>query len=178
MEVKASSKFIRMSPKKVRLVATLVRGLDVDEAVTQLRFSKKDAAMPISKLIKSAIANAEENDDLKSNNLFVKEIFVDGGPTIKRWFPRAMGRATPKRKRSSHINLVLSERIPTIKKDKKKEDNRDDIINIDDLGKAGSNKKTDSSAKTGKKKDNKDVKSTASSSVKSSSKIFNRTGNK
>jgi large subunit ribosomal protein L22 len=173
MEVKASSKFIRISPKKVRLVATLVRGLEVDEAIVQLQFSKKDAALPIGKLIKSAIANAEENDDLKRDNLFVSEIFVDEGPTIKRWFPRAMGRATPKRKRSSHINLVLSEKVPTVKKEKKKEDTKDDIVNIDDLGKVGQDNK-----KASKAQDTKDVKSTADNSKKSVGKIFNRTGNK
>src|SRR3989344_8457297 len=136
MEVTARAKFIRISPKKVRLVADLIRGLDVAEAITQLQFSQKNAALPLTKLIKSAIANAEENEDLKRNNLFIKAITVDGGPTLKRWLPKAMGRATPLIKRSSHISLVLAEKVPTVGTDKvKKEDTKDDLIKIEDLGK-------------------------------------------
>jgi large subunit ribosomal protein L22 len=175
MQVKASAKFIKTSPKKIRLLTDLVRGLDVDEAIVQLQFSKKDAAMPVSKLIKSAIANAEENDDLKRDNLFISEIKVDDGPTMKRWMPRAMGRATPIRKRSSHITLILDEKVPTEKKDKKKkEDIKDDIIKIEDLGKAESKEK-----KSDKKASKKEVRGTKEgSSAKGGNKIFNRTGNK
>lgn len=144
MEVKAQAKFIKISPKKVRLVADLIRGLDVEKALVQLQFILKDSAGPLTKLLKSAIANAEENDDLKKNNLFVKTITVDGGPTLKRWMPKAMGRATPLIKRSSHISLVLAERVPTASKKKvKPEDTKDDIIKIEDLGKISHETKDD-----------------------------------
>lgn len=135
MKVKAKAKFIKMSPRKVRLVVDAIRGLDVVEALISLKFSKKDAAKPLIKLINSAVSNGEENDKLKRDNLFIKEIIVDEGPTTKRWRPRAFGRATPIRKRSSHITLVLEEKIPTIVKEKtkKKEDEKDDIIKIEDL---------------------------------------------
>lgn len=109
MEVKAKVKFIRMSPIKMRLVANLIKKLPVDKALDQLQFINKLAARPIAKLVKSAIANAEHNFELAKDNLFIKEITVGGGPTLKRWLPRAHGRATPIRKRTSHVNLVLSE---------------------------------------------------------------------
>ncbi len=109
MQVSATAKYIRMSPRKVRLVADVVRGLDVRKALAQLDFSRKHAALPIRKLVGSAVANAEHNFNLAKENLFIKEIKVDGGPTLKRWMPRAHGRATPLKKRTSHISLVLSE---------------------------------------------------------------------
>ena len=98
-----------MSPRKVRLVASLVRNLTVTEALNQLNFSQKLAAKPVRKLIDSGIANAVNNYELDKDNLFVKTIEVGEGPTLKRWLPRARGRATPLRKRTSHINLVLGE---------------------------------------------------------------------
>lgn len=119
MEVKAKAKFIRMSPRKVRLVASLIKGLDVQKALTQLEFTNKWAARPISKLIDSAIANAENNFKLEKDNLYIKDIRVDQGPTIKRWKPRAHGRATMIRKKMSHIFLTLEEKVPS-KEDKEK----------------------------------------------------------
>lgn len=110
MEVKAKARFIRMSPRKIRLVVNLVRGLDVDDAVAQLRFLNKAAARPVYKLIESARANAENNFKLNPGSLFIKTITVDGGPVLKRWMPRAFGRATPVRKRTAHITVVLDER--------------------------------------------------------------------
>ena len=115
MEINAKARFIRMSPRKVRLVIDVVRGLGVDEALTQLQFMKKAAAHPVMKLINSAIANAENNFQLKRDDLFVKSIAADGGPVYHRWRPRAMGRAAPIRKRTTHISVVLDE------KSKKKE---------------------------------------------------------
>ena len=109
MEVKAKVKFIRMSSTKIRLVANLIKKLPVAKALDQLQFINKLAARPVVKLVKSAIANAEHNFDLAKDNLFIKEITVGEGPTLKRWLPRAHGRATPLRKRTSHINLVLGE---------------------------------------------------------------------
>ncbi len=109
MEVKASLKHLRTSPRKTRLVVDLIRGLEVDQALNQLRFINKRAADPISKLLSSAISNAENNFELEKANLFVKEIRVDEASTIKRWMPRAHGRATPLRKRGSHILITLGE---------------------------------------------------------------------
>jgi large subunit ribosomal protein L22 len=109
MEVKAKAKFIRMSPTKIRLVANLIKQLPVAKALDQLRFINKLAAEPVAKLIKSAMANAEHNFELAKENLFIKELTINQGPTLKRWMPRAHGRATPIRKRTSHINLVLGE---------------------------------------------------------------------
>jgi len=123
MEVKAHAKFIRMAPKKIRLVVDLIRGLDVKNAEAQLKFNVKLAKEPVLKLLRSAIANAEKNFELKKENLFVSKITVDEGPTLKRWHPRAHGRAATIRKRSSHVSIILNERTPapveTDKKDKK-----------------------------------------------------------
>jgi large subunit ribosomal protein L22 len=109
MEVKVKAKFIRMSPTKIRLVANLIKKMPADKALDQLQFINKLAAKPVAKLIKSALANAEHNFELAKDNLFIREITVNQGPTLKRWLPRAHGRATPLRRRTSHINLVLAE---------------------------------------------------------------------
>lgn len=109
MEVKAKAKYIRMSPRKVRLLTNLVKGKPVAAALDQLQFAGKIAAMPVKKVIDSAIANAKHNFDIEMSNLFVKEIRVDQGTTLKRWLPRAHGRATPIMKRMSHINVTLGE---------------------------------------------------------------------
>ncbi|MBI4779244.1 50S ribosomal protein L22 [Candidatus Falkowbacteria bacterium] len=109
MEVKAKAKFIRMSPTKIRLVANLIRKMPVEKALNQLQFINKLASGPVATLIKSAMANAEHNFELEKDNLFIKELTVDEGPTLKRSMPRAHGRATPIRKKTSHINLVLGE---------------------------------------------------------------------
>jgi large subunit ribosomal protein L22 len=110
MEVKAKARFIRMSPKKVRLVADLIRGMDIDKAEAQLKFTKKAASGPVLKVIRSARANAEHNFKLAPETMFIKTITVDGGPVLHRWMPRAFGRATPIRKRTSHITVILDER--------------------------------------------------------------------
>lgn len=111
MEIKAKTNNFRMSPRKVRLVVDVVRGLKVDDALNQLAFVNKKATVTIKKLIDSAIANAENNYSLKRDNLFIKEIKVNEGRTIKRWKPRARGRATTIRKRTSHILIVLGELV-------------------------------------------------------------------
>jgi large subunit ribosomal protein L22 len=133
MEIKASAKFIRQSPKKVRLVANLVKGLPVAEALTQLKFNAKAAAGAVAKLLKSAISNAEENHGLRRDNLFIKAVRVDGGPTLKRWTPKAFGRATPIVRRSSHVSLLLAEREPTAVTAKPKAVDDSDIIKLGDF---------------------------------------------
>ncbi len=110
MEVTAKARHIRISPRKVRLVADLVRGLDVDRAEAQLRFFRKAAARPVLKVILSAKANAEHNFKMETGSLFIKKITVDGGPVLDRWRARAFGRAAGIKKRSSHITVVLGER--------------------------------------------------------------------
>lgn len=109
IEVRAVSKYIRMSPQKVRLVIDQVRGKGVEEALAILRFTPKAAAKPVAKVIQSAVANAEENYGLSREDLYVSQIFADVGPTQKRWKPGARGRVKPILKRSSHITVVLEE---------------------------------------------------------------------
>jgi large subunit ribosomal protein L22 len=109
MQVKAHARFIRMSPRKVRLVIDLIRGARVEKAQTQLRFANKAAAEPVLKLLNSAIANAVNNFQLNKDDLKIVSITADEGPILDRWQPRAHGRAMPIRKRSSHISIVLEE---------------------------------------------------------------------
>lgn len=106
-EVRARLRYLRMSPRKVRFVANVIRGMDVEEALDHLRAIKKAAREPIIKLIQSGIANAQHNYQLEKKVLYIKSIRVDGGPTLKRWHPRAHGRAGMIRKRTSHIFLLL-----------------------------------------------------------------------
>ncbi len=109
MEARAVGKYIRISPQKARLVADVVRGMGVDQAVTTLRFMPKKGAVILRRVIESALANATQDDKIDVDNLYVKKIFIDGGPSLKRIRPRAMGRATGIIKRTSHITVVLDE---------------------------------------------------------------------
>jgi large subunit ribosomal protein L22 len=106
--VRASSRYVRVAPRKARLVADQVRGLHIEKARALLQFSPRGAARDIHKLIDSAAANAENNHDLIADEMTVAEITVDEGPTLKRYRPRALGRATPINKRTSHIAVALS----------------------------------------------------------------------
>jgi ribosomal protein L22 len=106
--VRASSRYVRVAPRKARLVADQVRGLQIDRARALLQFSPRGAAQDIGKLIESAAANAENNHDLIADEMRVAEITVDEGPTLRRFRPRALGRATPINKRTSHIAVALS----------------------------------------------------------------------
>lgn len=110
MEVKASLRFARVGTQKARLVADVVRGKDVNEAIRALTFMGKKSALLIKKLIESAVANAEQKQVIDVDNLYVKTILVDQGPSIRRYRPRAQGRAFEIRKKMSHINLILDER--------------------------------------------------------------------
>lgn len=130
MEVKAKLKDLRMSPRKVRLVAGLVRGKKVAPALDQLTFSPKWSSKPLAKLLKSAIANAKNNFGLAEDNLFIKTLTVDGGPTLKRWMPRAQGRATPLNKRTSHITMVLGELVPGVAKVEGKKDKIEPAVKL------------------------------------------------
>ncbi len=110
MEARAIAKYLRMSPQKIRLVVDLIRGKDVDEAERILSFTRKAAALPVGKLLLSAKANATQNPKIDEDILFVKTIFVDQGPSLKRWRARAQGKAAPIRKRTSHVTVVLDEK--------------------------------------------------------------------
>lgn len=109
MEAKAVGKYIRISPQKARLVADVVRGMGVDQAITTLRFMPKKGAGIIKKVLESAVANATQDEQADVDNLYVKAIVIDGGPSLKRISPRAQGRATGIIKRTSHITVVLDE---------------------------------------------------------------------
>jgi ribosomal protein L22 len=106
--VRASSRYVRVAPRKARLVADQVRGLHIDKARALLQFSPRGAARDIGKVIESAASNAENNHDLVADEMRVAEITVDEGPTLRRFRPRALGRATPINKRTSHIAVALS----------------------------------------------------------------------
>ncbi len=108
-EVRAVAKYVRMSPRKVRLVVDQVRGKAVDDALALLKFMPKAAAKPVAKVIESAVANAEENFGLAREDLYISKIFADGGPIYKRYRAGARGRVKPILKRTSHITVILEE---------------------------------------------------------------------
>lgn len=109
METSAKARFIRISPRKVRIVAENIKGQPVGKAVNILTFMPKKAARILLKVVKSAVANAEQNAEMDVDVLYVKKVSVDEGPTLKRWRPRAQGRAFRINKRTSHITVVLDE---------------------------------------------------------------------
>ena len=156
MEVKAQVKNLRVSPRKARLVVDLVRGMSVENALAQLRFVNKGVATDIAKLIKSARANATHNYTLDPSALVIKKMWVDEGVTLKRWMPRAFGRATPLRKRASHITVVVG--VDGDSPVKVKADNEKEGMGKDDkLGKAEKlpkeNKPKNAAKETKKKKE-------------------------
>lgn len=110
MQAKAVANQVRIAPRKVRLVIDLIRGKQVGEAIAILRNTPKAASPVVEKVLKSAIANAEHNYEMEPNNLVITQAFVDEGVTLKRFRPRAMGRASRINKRASHITIVVSEK--------------------------------------------------------------------
>jgi ribosomal protein L22 len=106
--VRAKARYVRVAPRKARLVADQIRGMPVDQARTLLAFSSRGAARDLARLLDSAAANAEANHELVADDMKIAEISVDEGPTLKRWRPRARGRATPIHKRTSHISVALT----------------------------------------------------------------------
>lgn len=119
MDTKVTAKYIHMSPRKVRLVVDLVRGLDIEKAQHQLMFSKKDAAKPVLKALNSAIANAQNNANADTTGYVVTEARVDEAPTFKRYRPRAHGRAAAIRKRMSHVVIAIGPKAGEKKVEKK-----------------------------------------------------------
>ena len=110
MAVRAQAKYVRTSPRKVREVVDLIRGKSVAEARTTLVFANRGASGIVAKVLNSAVANAENNNNLSADDLYVTEAYVDEGPTLKRWQFRAMGRVNRIRKRSSHVTIAVDER--------------------------------------------------------------------
>ena len=114
-EARAIQRSTRQSPYKMRLVIDQIRGLGVNDALAMLKFSKKHAANEITKVLNSAVANAEQaaraaNSSLDVDTLYIKHAIVNEGPKLKRWTPAAMGRATPMHKRTSHVEIIVAER--------------------------------------------------------------------
>jgi large subunit ribosomal protein L22 len=110
MIAKAKARYIRVTPRKARLVIDLIRGRYADEALNVLRFTPKRAAKTVAKVLKSAMANAEQSADVNVDNLFISKATVDGGPSLKRFRPAPMGRAMKILKRTSHITIELDEK--------------------------------------------------------------------
>ncbi len=110
MEAKATAKYVHISARKAGQVCDLVRGKDVNEALAILKFTPRYASEVISKVIKSAAANAENNHEMDADKLYIAHIVANQGPTMKRFMPRAQGRATEIRKRTSHIEVIVKER--------------------------------------------------------------------
>lgn len=110
METRAVAKYIRMSPMKIRIVLDLVRGKNIDEAFAILRYTPKDAAVVVNKVLKSAVSNAENNNNLDRDRLYICEAYAGQGPTLKRFRPHAQGRAFRINKRTSHVTIVVKER--------------------------------------------------------------------
>jgi large subunit ribosomal protein L22 len=110
MAVRAQAKYQRIAPRKAREVVDLIRGKSVADARATLVFANRAAAVTVAKVLDSAVANAETNNDLVADDLYVREAYVDEGPTLKRWQFRAMGRVNRIRKRMSHITITLDER--------------------------------------------------------------------
>ncbi len=148
MEIKASINDLRMSPRKVRLVIDLVRKMPVDKALSQLKFTNKKATEPVIKMIESAIANGINTYGLDRSNLFIKEIRSDEGTTLKRWMPKAHGRATVIRKRGAHVKVVLGEVVDSGLHEKKVQ-KTEAPVKLEDLAKEAEV----SAAKVSKKKE-------------------------
>jgi large subunit ribosomal protein L22 len=110
MEARAVLRQVRMSPRKARLVADLIRGKQVEQAFNILRFTPKKAARILTKTLRSAVANATDVQNVDPDKLYVKATYIDAGTTWKRFMPRAHGRATPIRKRTSHFTVIVEER--------------------------------------------------------------------
>lgn len=120
MEIQAISKYVRLSPTKARDLARAITGLSVEEALRSVELNKRKAAVQLGKTLKSAVANAEENADKSADELYVASAVVDAGPTFPRYWPHARGSASPIRKKTSHVKVVLTDAKPAKKKPAKR----------------------------------------------------------
>ena len=127
MPVIAELNYLRIAPRKVRLVADLIRGKTAEQAQTILNFTIKKSSQPLLKLLKSALANAKNNFQLEESNLYISKITVDEGPKLKRFFPRARGQAYEIQKKTSHVTLILDELVKKTKKTRKIKRKEEDV---------------------------------------------------
>jgi len=153
MEVKSKTNNLRLAPRKVRAVVNLIRGKGVNEALDQLEFLVRRPSSSVIKLVKSAIANAENNFHLVRENLFIKEIKVDEGVKLKRFMPRGFGRASTIQKKTSHITLVLGERVAGLKKSEADKQKKEKILKTDRIN--NEDKKPEIKKEIGQKATNK-----------------------
>ncbi len=174
-EVKAKARFLRVSPKKVKLVIDVIRGLGVEDALNKLKLINKGSVALVIKLVNSAIANAENNFELKKEDLYIKHIAANQGPTLHRWKPAAFGSAHPIRKRSTHLELILgvvgasvdSAKTGAVKKSSKTE-SKQAVVKESPKVKAKSDKKVDRLPESKRVKKEKDKKKSSSDSDKAS----------
>lgn len=131
MEINAKNNYLRITPRKTRAVCDLIRDMEIKEALIQLENSTKKAARPVKKLLNSAIANAENNHDIDRSKLEIKKIKADKGPTLKRWQPRAFGRATPINKRTTNLEIILTPTTET-KPEKTKKTSEEELETRED----------------------------------------------
>lgn len=135
MEIRAVSKSVRMSPRKVRLVADAIRSLSIDQAFQVLEATQKRSAMPIMKTLQSAIANATANNNLEVSNLIIESVIVNEAQALKRFHPSSRGRVHPYKKKGSHITIVLKEK--TIKVEKNVKEDKPAVVEAKDVKKGG-----------------------------------------
>lgn len=166
MEVTAKLRYYHSSPRKVRIVVDTIRGINVTRALDQLENMNKRSAGGVMKLLKSAISNAVNNFSLDKDNLYVKSVFVDQGPVFKRWMPKAHGSAGKIRKGTSHVTMILDERIPSNKAQKKSKvkpikQEEPELLDIKEIKQSAVKKSTVSIKDRGKKpqQKNKSIKS-------------------
>lgn len=153
MEVRAITKYVKISPFKAREVTREIQGLPASAALDILKFSPKKAARLVDKTLKSAIANAENNADLRAASLFVKEAVIGEGPTMKRFQPKARGSAGPIRKRTSHIRIILTDDQPVIKEKKNGKKTAEKTDSNEAVTSAEAKKKPARATRAKKKKD-------------------------
>lgn len=183
MQAQARSKYLKISAKKMRLVAVTIKGMDVSYALDYLKFHPQKASPLIWKTLHAAIANAEHNFNLDSHNLLIKEIFADEGKMLKRWRARAFGRAASIHKKSAHLTIILEEKVPTNKDIKpKKEKLKEPSVLKDDSLETKTKTSEDVSSSTIKQvdlKENQDIKDVQEQDKKYHQKQnFNRTHDK
>ena len=148
MEAKAKLKYLRIAPRKVRLVADMVRGQKVGKAKSLLQFTVNRSALPVLKLLNSAVVGAKEKMNWEESNMFISSITVDEGPKLKRWMPRARGSASPIQKKTSHITIALSELEKTELKVSKKKKSKIETKKVSSLSEIKEDFSKDKKTKT------------------------------
>jgi large subunit ribosomal protein L22 len=160
MSITFKARYIRIAPRKVRLVADMIRGEKADKAKSILQFTVNRSALPIAKLLKSAVTSAEKDKGWSSENLKIEKITVDEGPKLKRWMPRARGSASPIQKKTSHITITLNEIEKTFSVNGKKKKNvsATKVSSLDEIKDFNNKKKTERAEKAERVKSSSDQK--------------------